>query len=219
MLKQLGTESSGRSLSGDRAQLPTVEHSRDHIVFSIPRDEVVRALNQTLQRDAAMPKRPSNVPAKARANFSAKPEYSDHPDLVQSLADSAYICDCQGRYAEAERLYRQVLDLSQRRYGKTHVETANGLSDLAAFYGEQGRYLEAEPLLLQLLEVRSQSPTSEQAIGDVLFRLGRLYLHQSQPAKAEGYLQRAVTIFSALFGPQDARTQAAQLALDTNAHN
>jgi len=184
----------------------TNRNQDDHIIFSIPRDEVVRALNQTLWRTASQEN--SHVEAAAESS-----EYADHPDFIQSLADSAYICDCQGRYAEAERLYQQVLSLTQRHYGEGHSETANGLSDLAAFYCEQQRHSEAEPVLIQLLKVRSQAPLHPPAVADALFRLGELYRHQLQLKQAEPYLQRALSILLETFGPEDSRTRSAQFSL------
>ncbi len=59
----------------------------------------------------------------------------------------------QGRYAAAEPLYQQALELSKRLLGTEHPDVAFSLNNLAALYDSQGRYAEAEPLYLQALEI------------------------------------------------------------------
>ncbi|MEL6604770.1 MAG: tetratricopeptide repeat protein [Cyanobacteria bacterium J06614_10] len=169
----------------------------NRIIFALPRDEVVSALNQTLRQSG--PTTDANG-------------YSDHPDLIKSLADSAYLCECQGRYGEAERLYRQSLTLSVRRYGDSHFALVTGLEDLATFYHKQARYAEAEPFCRQLLEVRSQhQPPCHPDIGEALFLLAESYRHQSRCSKAEPLLQKAVGVFTEACGADSPRTQAVKI--------
>ncbi|MEL6468186.1 MAG: tetratricopeptide repeat protein [Cyanobacteria bacterium J06623_4] len=169
----------------------------DRIIFALPRDEIVSALNQTLRQSGPT---------------TDATGYSDHPDLIKSLADSAYLCECQGRYGEAERLYRQSLTLSVRRYGDSHFALVTGLEDLATFYHKQARYAEAEPLCRQLLKVRSQhQPPCHPDIGEALFLLAEAYRHQSRYSKAEPLLQKAVGVFTEACGADSPRTQAVKI--------
>ncbi|MEL7492690.1 MAG: tetratricopeptide repeat protein [Cyanobacteria bacterium J06554_11] len=169
----------------------------DRVVFALPRDEIVNALNQTLRQSG--PTTDANG-------------YSDHPDLIESLADSAYLCECQGRHGEAERLYRQALTLSVRRYGDSHFALVTGLNDLATFYQKQERYAEAEPLLRQLLDVRSQhQPPSHPDIGEAMFCLAECYRHQSRYSKAEPLLQKAVALLTETLGAAHPRTQSVKV--------
>ena len=51
-----------------------------------------------------------------------------------------------GKYSEAERLYRQVVEREEEVLGKDHPDTLNSQNNLAiAFYG-QGKHKEAEQL-------------------------------------------------------------------------
>jgi tetratricopeptide (TPR) repeat protein len=58
----------------------------------------------------------------------------------------AYLYFEQGRYAEAEPLFLQALELSKRLLGQENPNVATILNNLALLYLEQGRYAEAEPL-------------------------------------------------------------------------
>ncbi|MCI8364182.1 MAG: tetratricopeptide repeat protein [Eubacterium sp.] len=51
--------------------------------------------------------------------------------------------DRQGRYKEAEELYRKFLIISKRVLGKEHPKIAAGYNNLAGVYESQGRYKEA----------------------------------------------------------------------------
>uniref|UniRef100_UPI000A752B74 tetratricopeptide repeat protein n=1 Tax=Geitlerinema sp. PCC 9228 TaxID=111611 RepID=UPI000A752B74 len=59
----------------------------------------------------------------------------------------------QGRYEEAEPLYRQALEMRKRLLGEQHPDVATSLNNLAELYRSQGRYDEAEPLYRQALEM------------------------------------------------------------------
>ncbi|WP_130758759.1 tetratricopeptide repeat protein, partial [Microcystis aeruginosa] len=70
----------------------------------------------------------------------------NHPDVAASLNNLAGLYKSQGRYTEAEPLYREALDLRKRLLGDNHPDVAASLNNLAGLYKSQGRYTEAEPL-------------------------------------------------------------------------
>ncbi|WP_414756479.1 CHAT domain-containing protein, partial [Anabaena sp. CCY 9910] len=61
-----------------------------------------------------------------------------------------------GRYAEAEPLFHQALEMRKRLLGQEHPDVATSLNNLALLYNRQGRYAEAEPLFHQALEMRKR---------------------------------------------------------------
>jgi clan AA aspartic protease (TIGR02281 family) len=67
----------------------------------------------------------------------------------------ASLYHAQGRYAEAEPLYRRSLEIMEKTLGPNHPDVATILNNLAELYREQGRYAEAEPLYRRSLEIRS----------------------------------------------------------------
>ncbi|MEL6780562.1 MAG: tetratricopeptide repeat protein, partial [Cyanobacteria bacterium J06597_16] len=62
----------------------------------------------------------------------------------------------QGRYSEAEPLYREALEMRKRLLGDEHPDVASSLNNLAALYYNQGRYSDAEPLLIDALALFEQ---------------------------------------------------------------
>ena len=71
-----------------------------------------------------------------------------HPDVATSLNNLALLYRSQGRYEEAEPLYRDALAMSKRLLGEAHPDVASSLFNLGALRYKQGRYSEALALLL-----------------------------------------------------------------------
>jgi tetratricopeptide (TPR) repeat protein len=65
-----------------------------------------------------------------------------HP--MKSLAKTSR--RIQGRYAEAEPLYKRGLAITEKALGPDHPHVGAALNNLAALYFDQGRYAEAELL-------------------------------------------------------------------------
>ena len=65
------------------------------------------------------------------------------PHLATSLNNLANLYRAQGRYAEAEPLFRRSLAIWEKTLGPDHPEVATGLNNLALLYWVQGRYAEA----------------------------------------------------------------------------
>lgn len=59
----------------------------------------------------------------------------------------------QGRYVDAEALYRRALTIREARLGAHHPETAQSLNNLATNLRSQSRYGDAEPLLRRALSI------------------------------------------------------------------
>jgi len=60
------------------------------------------------------------------------------------LDDQADVCNSQGKYEEAQRLYEQTRDIRNKVLGPKHPDTARSLNGLADVYNGQGKYVEAE---------------------------------------------------------------------------
>ena len=56
-----------------------------------------------------------------------------------------------GRYADAEPLYKRVLAINEKALGPHHPSVALALNDLAELYLAQGRYANAEPFYKRAL--------------------------------------------------------------------
>ena len=64
-----------------------------------------------------------------------------------ALNNLAALYDDQGRYAEAEPLYKRALAIDEKALGPDHPDVALSLNNLAALYDNQGRYADALPLV------------------------------------------------------------------------
>jgi tetratricopeptide (TPR) repeat protein len=60
-----------------------------------------------------------------------------------NLAES--LCQ-QGKYAEAEAMHRQTLQLQETVLGKDHPDTLASMMNLASSLDSQGKYAEAEAI-------------------------------------------------------------------------
>ncbi|MGO8778414.1 MAG: CHAT domain-containing protein, partial [Rhodomicrobium sp.] len=109
-----------------------------------------------------------------------------------SVNNLATLYDDQGRYSEAEPLYKRALEESERVLGKEHPLTLGNLSNLAAMYESQGRYGEAEALSKRALEARERVLGKEHP--DTLTsvnNLAALYFKQSEWARAAQFWRRS----------------------------
>jgi tetratricopeptide (TPR) repeat protein len=83
-------------------------------------------------------------------------------DFILSLTQLAILYEAQGRYAEAEPLFLQVLTITEKMLGPEHPNVASSLNQLAELYRVQGRYAEAELLFLRALAIGEQARGPEQ---------------------------------------------------------
>ena len=58
----------------------------------------------------------------------------DHPDVAQALNNLAVLYYKQGRYAEAEPLYKRALAIGEKALGPDHPDVATALNNLAELY-------------------------------------------------------------------------------------
>ena len=82
-------------------------------------------------------------------------EYSG--DFEESQQDLLFnVGECfriSGKYAEAERMYRQALELKKKVLGQEHPSTLDSMDNLALVLRRQGKYEEAERMHRQALEL------------------------------------------------------------------
>jgi tetratricopeptide (TPR) repeat protein len=107
----------------------------------------------------------------------------------------------QGRYAEAEPLYRRALALREQALGPTHPDVATSLNSLGLLYHDQGRYAEAEPLYQRAIALREQAlgPTHP-TVAQSLNGLAVLYQEQGRYAEAEPRFKQALMISEKTLG-------------------
>jgi CHAT domain-containing protein/Tfp pilus assembly protein PilF len=107
----------------------------------------------------------------------------------------------QGRFADAEPLYKRAVEISERSLGPDHPQVAASLNNLATLYVDQGRYVDAEQLFKQVLAMRERAfgPDHPQVAGS-LSNLATLYRELNRNADAEPLFKRALEISERALG-------------------
>ncbi|MGI9403975.1 MAG: CHAT domain-containing tetratricopeptide repeat protein, partial [Hyphomicrobium sp.] len=117
------------------------------------------------------------------------------PDVGASLNNLAELYRQQGRYEEAEPLYKRDLAIIEQALGREHLRVGTSLNNLAMLYHAQGRTGEAEPLFKRSLAIIEQALGREHPrVGASLKNLGGLYQAQGRTAEAEPLYQRSLVI-------------------------
>ncbi|WP_363268433.1 tetratricopeptide repeat-containing protein [Okeania sp. SIO2B3] len=107
----------------------------------------------------------------------------------------------QGRYTEAEPLYKNSLAIREKVLGVDHPSVAESLNNLADIYSHQGRYSEAEPLLQRSLAIDEKALGAENpSIAISLNNLGTFYHKQGRYSEAEPLYQRSLAILEKAWG-------------------
>ena len=75
--------------------------------------------------------------------LKSEPKHTDTADELNCLAEQL---EAEGKYEEAELLYRRALTITELAFGPDHLETANSLSRLAVLFRATGNPAAAEPL-------------------------------------------------------------------------
>ena len=107
----------------------------------------------------------------------------------------------QGRYREAEVLYRRALAATEKRLPPEHPELAAAASNLAELYRYLGRTERAAPLHRRALRIRERNYGTEHlSVAESLHYLAELHRVQRRYAEAERLYWRSVMIRSYLQG-------------------
>jgi tetratricopeptide (TPR) repeat protein len=76
----------------------------------------------------------------------------EHPTILATKNNLADMYRAQQKYAQAETLYKQVLEIETAQLGADHPSTLNTKNNLAALYASQRKDEQAESLYLEVLK-------------------------------------------------------------------
>jgi tetratricopeptide (TPR) repeat protein len=86
---------------------------------------------------------------------SFEQSFGEAKDLPWSLLHNlGCCCQLQGKYAEAEAMHRQTLQLKETVLGKEHPDTLMSMNNLAESLRQQGKYADAEAMHRQTLQLK-----------------------------------------------------------------
>jgi tetratricopeptide (TPR) repeat protein len=116
-------------------------------------------------------------------------------DLIYPFVGLARFYEGLADYGQAEKWYKNLLEIAPDRLSCEHPSVADILNNLAAIYYDQGRYQEAESLFTQALKLRQKvMGENHPAVADSLNNLGNLYRVCGKFEQAEIHLKRSLKI-------------------------
>lgn len=75
------------------------------------------------------------------------------PAAIEAFNGLAYLNGIEGNYPEAEKTFRNLIDIYQNSFGHDHPSTIRPMIDLADLLNQAGRYLESEQMANQALKI------------------------------------------------------------------
>ena len=125
----------------------------------------------------------------------------DHPYYAVALNRLGIVCWAQGKYTEAEGLFKRALAIREKALGVNHADVGQILNNLALVYGAQAKYTEAEGLFKRALAIREKAlGTNHADVGRSLNNLANVYQAQGKYSEAEGLCKRALAIHEKALG-------------------
>jgi len=111
------------------------------------------------------------------------------------------------RYAEADSLLHQALDLQRSTPGTTGHDLAATLNSLGELEAGQGRYATALPYFKQAQDLlETEAGPDSTTLASVLSNIGLYTWRNGDPAGAAPIFRRVVAIYAEANGPDDAQT-------------
>jgi tetratricopeptide (TPR) repeat protein len=130
-----------------------------------------------------------------------------HPAVAFSLDNLADVYRSQGKYGEAEGLFKRALAIREKALGENHPDVAGALNNLGDLYRHEGRYSEAEALLKRALAIRERAFGKDNPnVAATLNNLGDTYRYEGKYGEAEALLKRALAIREQAFGKDNPDT-------------
>jgi tetratricopeptide (TPR) repeat protein len=80
----------------------------------------------------------------------------EHPETLSSGSNIGAALALEGKYAEAEVQYREILKLKEKVLGSEHPSTLNTRFNIADVLVSQGNYLEAEAQAREVLKLHER---------------------------------------------------------------
>ncbi|CBJ26207.1 NB-ARC and TPR repeat-containing protein [Ectocarpus siliculosus] len=122
---------------------------------------------------------------------------------ARSYFSVGFLFNVQGKYDDAESLYKRSLATQEKVLGQEHPDVAQSLNDLAGLLRAQGKYAEAEPLYEQSQAIREKVLGPEHPdVATTLNDRARLLESQGKYVEAEPLYERCQAIYEKAFGPE-----------------
>ena len=133
-----------------------------------------------------------------------------HPEVATNLNNLALLFRQKGDLDQAERLFREIIEIDRKNLGDFHPYVAGDMRSLAAVLMSKGDHKSAEEYLRQGLAIQRKTfPEKNWQIATTKLLMGACLVQQGRFREAEALLLEAFSIVKDSFGPTHRRTQAA----------
>jgi len=124
--------------------------------------------------------------------------------LAASLNSLALVYDDQGKFTNAESMYKRALSIFENIQPPDQENIAATLSNLSDLYREQGKFNQAEPLCTRALEIRTRVLGQNNAdTATSMNNLALLYYAENKYTQAEPLLLQALAVWKQQLGAND----------------
>ena len=123
------------------------------------------------------------------------PFRKNYPTRASILSSLAYVYYGQKRYDEAERLFKDALEIQQKAlpYSPELARTLNGLAQL---YADLGKYDDAEKLFKEAIEIQEKAAPKHPYLADILNNYAALLRKVNKEMDAQSLEERARQIMA-----------------------
>jgi len=134
-----------------------------------------------------------------QALAEAKRFGTDNPRRIRSLLDLATLYQSQGRYPDAQPLYLEALEISEKTAGQDNSKLAVILNNLGTNYSAQRRHWDAEVTYRRALSIAFNAYGPYHAsVATAVNNMAELYREQGRYGQAEPLYRYALAIYEFL---------------------
>jgi len=140
----------------------------------------------------------------------------DLNEWVRLQDEIADLLVAQGKYSNAEKVFRSVIEARTRALGPEHPDTLDSRHRLIYALSRQSRYAEAEAEARQVLKLREKvlgPDNPDTAVSR--YNLAEPLVEQGKYAEAETLYREVIRLEEKVLGPEHPRTLAARVGLAT----
>jgi len=137
----------------------------------------------------------------------------DHGSTLESLNMVAWTLEDQGRAAEAEPLFRELLERHERTDGPDHPETIGAMNNVGAALTAQKRHAEAAPFFKGALDAARRVLEDDSDLLDYINNYGGVLQNQGDFAGAERCFREAFERSRTIHGDKHDGTLSALINL------
>jgi tetratricopeptide (TPR) repeat protein len=158
--------------------------------------------------------------ARAMEHFRNAEKLTDRNRNLEEWAtlqnEVADLLVAQGKYSDAEKVFRSVIEARTRVLGPEHPDTLDSRHRLIYALTRQTKYPEAESEARAVLQLREKFLGLEHVDTVVSrYNLADTLADQGKYAEAEGLFRDVIRLDEKLLGPEDPRTLSARVGLAT----